>query len=135
MCHAGIVAALGLRGIAPWGAAAGDTRAGAPVGVAHLVSHQQATIAVMQPLGHCTPPAASGPCWHCTAFSGMLYAGSAARCALGGGRRVQAQPASGCAFWMRSIGTDDEPGPPISLDMQATLKPRAGDAQAVAWAP
>lgn len=50
------------------------------------------------------------PCWHCSAFAGMLYRGSASACARGG---IQAQPATGCAFWVREVGADDEPGPPV----------------------
>ena len=46
------------------------------------------------------------PCWHCTHFLGLIYAGSAAACAGGG---VRAMPAQGCAFWEREPGADDEP--------------------------
>jgi len=88
----------------------------------------------MEELGHSTPAGTSGPCWHCVSFERMVYAGSAARCGLAGGHRVQAQPASGCAFWLREPGTDDEDGPPVGLDTQAVLKPAVVQAE-VAWAP
>lgn len=88
----------------------------------------------MEPLGHCTPTGTSGPCWHCVSFVRMVYAGSAARCAIAGGHRVQAQPASGCAFWLREPGADDEVGPPALPDAQAVLKPVEAPAK-VAWAP
>jgi hypothetical protein len=49
----------------------------------------------------------------------LIFAGSAARCAIGGGHRVQAHPPSGCAFWERELGSDDEDGPPATLDAQS----------------
>ena len=52
------------------------------------------------------------PCWHCTQFAGMLYAGSAAACASPSGPRVRSMPGGGCVKWEREPGTDDEPGPP-----------------------
>ena len=64
----------------------------------------------------------------------MLYAGSAARCGIGGGHRVQAHPPGGCAFWEREVGSDDEDGPPATLDVRAVLKP-LGVQVAVQWAP
>lgn len=67
-------------------------------------------------------------------FERMVYAGSAARCAIAGGQRVQAHPGSGCVFWLREPGTDDEDGPPAVLDAQAVLKPPVVQA-VVAWAP
>lgn len=64
----------------------------------------------------------------------MVYAGSAARCGIADGHRVQAQPASGCAFWLREPGADDDDGPPAVLDAQSALKPAVVQAE-VAWAP
>ena len=61
---------------------------------------------------HTTPGPAGGPCWHCTAFGGMVF-GPHARCVLVG-VSIQASPAGGCAFWQREVGADDEPGPPAS---------------------
>lgn len=58
------------------------------------------------------------PCWHCTSFAGMLYSGTAARCAKADATPVQAQPATGCAFWVREVGADDEPGPPAVLPVE-----------------
>ena len=52
------------------------------------------------------------PCWHCTHFGGLLYRATAARCLRPGAPLVAAAPDSGCAFWIREIGADDEPGPP-----------------------
>lgn len=56
------------------------------------------------------------PCWHCTRNLGLVYQGSAARCALGG---VRAMLQSGCAFWAREVGADDEPERVPSLCVQA----------------
>ena len=55
------------------------------------------------------------PCWHCVHFAGMLYVGTAARCAKPGAVPVAAQPATGCAYWMREAGADDEPEPPAQV--------------------
>lgn len=52
------------------------------------------------------------PCWHCVSFGGMLYAGAAARCARPSVSPVMAMPSTGCAYWKREVGADDEPGPP-----------------------
>lgn len=61
---------------------------------------------------HFSPhPAEQQPCWHCEHFSGFVAGGAHAACELTGRRRVQATPATGCAFWMRVPGVDDEPGP------------------------
>lgn len=57
-------------------------------------------------MDHFTPWADPRPCWHCTHFLALIYAGSAAACARGG---VRALPAQGCAFWQREPGADDEP--------------------------
>ena len=49
------------------------------------------------------------PCWHCTYFAGLDASGSHSWCQLTGSARVQALPATGCAFWLREPGSDDEP--------------------------
>ena len=49
------------------------------------------------------------PCWHCHHFEALVYGDSAALCGLPGGPRVRASPASGCAFWEREVGADDDP--------------------------
>lgn len=54
------------------------------------------------------------PCWHCQHFGGLVYQDTAARCRRPGGVPIAAQPARGCAFWVREVGTDDETGPPLS---------------------
>lgn len=64
------------------------------------------------------------PCWHCTRFAGMLYAGSAAACTLPGGPRVRSMPGGGCVCWEREPGADDEPGPPGSQAVPASMPPR-----------
>lgn len=53
------------------------------------------------------------PRWHCTHFSGMLYGGTAAACSAPNGTRVRAMPGNGCAAFVREVGADDEPGPPV----------------------
>jgi hypothetical protein len=81
------------------------------------------------------------PCWHCAHFVGLIYAGSAARCGLPLKASVVATPSTGCAFWLREVGADDEPGPPaldaLSLPgRQATpLVPVSPPSPPVQWAP
>ena len=104
-------------------------------GVVHPVSHRQFTMANMLPHGHSTPSSTGGPCWHCTQFAGLVYAGSAARCTMSPGTKVRSMPASGCAFWLREIGADDEPGPPAVFDAVPVLLSMSVPAQAVEWAP
>lgn len=53
-----------------------------------------------------------GPCWHCTAFLGMLYDNTAARCCRKGCSAVRSSPVNGCCGFEREVGADDEPGPP-----------------------
>ncbi len=75
------------------------------------------------------------PCWHCTSFGELVYAGTAARCRLEGRTSIQAAPATGCAFWQREVGADDEPGPPA---VESTITPMMTVGQSVrevAWAP
>jgi hypothetical protein len=69
-------------------------------------------------------PSASGsevarPCWHCTHYLQLIADGAHARCGHGGRVSVQASPASGCAFWQREPGADDEPGRPESMPFVA----------------
>lgn len=54
---------------------------------------------------HGVPPT---PCRYCVPFGGLLYGGSAARCDRAGGSPVQASPATGCAFYVREVGSDDD---------------------------
>ncbi len=91
---------------------------------AHLVSHPAGTLpAMVAPFPHFSPHRAEPrPCWHCASFGGMIYGGTAARCDRPGGVPVQAGPATGCAFWVREVGADDEPGPPRAC---VTLAPGA----------
>lgn len=48
------------------------------------------------------------PCLWCEHFGGFVANGSHALCVHEGGRQVQANPARGCVFWVRAIGSDDE---------------------------
>jgi hypothetical protein len=59
------------------------------------------------------------PCWHCRHFVGLVYAGTAALCGRPGATPIAAAPASGCAFWSREPGADDEPSPPSALPASA----------------
>ena len=62
------------------------------------------------------------PCWHCHLFERMVYAGTAARCTVGGHVRIEAVPARGCSAWQREVGADDEPGPlAVLLDVSAIV--------------
>ena len=49
------------------------------------------------------------PCWHCVSFRGMLYEGSAARCAMPNSAAVRSMPADGCSGFAREVGSDDVP--------------------------
>lgn len=49
------------------------------------------------------------PCWHCNAFAGLLYGGSAARCTRPYSATVRSMPANGCSAFEREVGADDEP--------------------------
>ena len=40
-----------------------------------------------------------------------------------GSRRVNAMPATGCAFWIREPGSDDEPGPPPGFNGTMAMGP------------
>ncbi len=60
---------------------------------------------------HFTPWGTPKPCWHCTHFAGMVAEGAHSLC-NGPGSRVLAQPATGCTYFEREPGADDEPGPP-----------------------
>jgi len=46
-------------------------------------------------------------CYTCAHVLGGIYA-EPLLCELSGGRRVVGTPATGCAFWMREPGSDDE---------------------------
>lgn len=59
----------------------------------------------MQPAPHFTP---WQPCWHCTNYVGLLYAGSAGSCSLVNGPRVRSMPDRGCSAFEREPGADDE---------------------------
>jgi len=54
------------------------------------------------------------PCWHCVHFGASIHGGTAAWCERPGCAPVHASPARGCAFFVREIGADDEPGPPLT---------------------
>ncbi len=76
------------------------------------MSHRHVKLAGMS-TDHFTPHASHGlPCWHCQHFAGFVSGGVHAACELTGSRRIQATPATGCAFWRRVPGVDDELGPP-----------------------
>ncbi len=79
--------------------------------------------------------AAAGACWHCTRFVSMAYGGSAARCKLANGPRVQADPARGCSGFTREVGADDEPGPPTAVMARPVLLATTSAPAAVRWAP
>lgn len=84
---------------------------------------------------HSTPGGATDrPCWHCTSFVALVYAGTAARCLSEGRISIKAAPSTGCAFWEREVGADDEPGPP---GVEAAIRPMKGSTKpvVVAWAP
>jgi hypothetical protein len=48
------------------------------------------------------------PCWWCRHWGGT-YAGLHGLCIRPGNPKVQATPATGCAFYEREPGADDEP--------------------------
>jgi hypothetical protein len=78
------------------------------------------------------------PCWHCRSFAGLVSEGTHADCVLTGKRRVQASAKTGCVFFERVPGVDDEPGPPALTPVPGELPQRAPVAtasQAVLWAP
>jgi hypothetical protein len=56
------------------------------------------------------------PCWHCSHYVAMIYAGTAARCARPDCAPVRSQPDRGCSAWTRETGTDDEPDAPLTDD-------------------
>lgn len=70
-------------------------------------------------------PAVQRPCWHCTHYVGLTAGGSAARCRLPNGPRVQSMPASGCSAWQREPGADDEPDAPPEHAQPAGVGARA----------
>jgi hypothetical protein len=89
----------------------------------------------MLPLMHFSPHTSSPrACWHCTHFLALVYGATADRCLRAGRLSIQAAPTTGCVFWEREVGADDEPGPPASGE--AASRPIALDLSIeVAWAP
>lgn len=63
---------------------------------------------------HSTPGTAR-PCWHCDGYAGLTVSGCHARCVRGGRLHIQGAPRTGCVFWEREPGADDEPGPPAEF--------------------
>lgn len=60
------------------------------------------------------PPAR--PCWHCAHFAGIGSSGVHALCHQGGHRHLEASPLTGCVFFQRDPGADDDPlKPPPGL--------------------
>ena len=84
---------------------------------------------------HFTPHSATPQvCWHCRHFLALVYQGTAAKCALPPG--IQAMPDSGCAFWEREVGADDEPGrPDAAKPPTPNGQVRQDVRQAMGWAP
>lgn len=50
-------------------------------------------------------------CMWCEHYGGPIAGGSHAECVREKYPAVQAQPETGCVFWVRAIGSDDESGP------------------------
>jgi len=48
------------------------------------------------------------PCWRCEHWAGDIEDTVHAVCMRGGELRVQTFGATGCVFWVRAIGTDNE---------------------------
>ena len=63
------------------------------------------------------------PCWQCVAFQGMVYQGTAALCSRPNFARVRSAPENGCSGFVREVGADDEPGPPLTA--HASLRQRS----------
>ena len=66
----------------------------------------------------------SRPCWHCEHYLGLDGTGAHAVCVSHGTTHIQAQPDTGCVFWLRAPGADDSGRPPKGY--------RGGDA-GVGW--
>jgi hypothetical protein len=75
------------------------------------------------------PGKAAGPCWHCVRYVALIAQGSAAICGRGAQLAnaadsaqhlsVRSMPDFGCAFFMREVGSDDEPDrAPTALTVQ-----------------
>ncbi|MGF6633499.1 hypothetical protein OKW39_000650 [Paraburkholderia sp. MM6662-R1] len=58
------------------------------------------------------------PCRFCEHWGGEVAGGSHALCVRGGGRQVQANPDSGCVYWVRAVGANDD----STQDDQASRK-------------
>ena len=88
---------------------------------------------------HFTPWSATvRPCWHCTSFRGLVYAGSAARCARPNSAAVRSMPANGCSAFEREVGADDEPDVMPACEPLPGLPPLRGPVITIApapWAP
>lgn len=63
--------------------------------------------ATMPPM-HYSPMIPARPGWHCIAFGGMTAQGSAGLCNNRQCVRVRSGPESGCVYWERQVGADDE---------------------------
>ena len=57
---------------------------------------------------HFSPWTEPRPCWWCHHYGRMLNEGTAALCARPGTAQVHASPRSGCVYWEREPGCDDE---------------------------
>lgn len=92
-------------------------------------------------VGYMDPHRTAGPCWWCHYFDGFEPGGVHALCSRPAACRVVAQPANGCAFYLREVGADDEAGPPsgpsrpaLAGGMRPGATPSAGSVP-TAWAP
>lgn len=63
-------------------------------------------IPIISPSGH--GRIAPRQCWHCQYWGGWV-AEIHCRCTRPNGVPIMATPATGCAFWVREPGADDEP--------------------------
>jgi hypothetical protein len=81
-----------------------------------------------------------GPCSHCHFFDGWTAGGTAARC-IRDRLHVRATPETGCVFWEREPGADDDEIPPPSggpdplAFFLALHRPKPAPGGAVAAAP
>lgn len=91
------------------------------------------------PAVHFSPWSATvRPCWHCASFRGLVYAGSAARCAAPNSAAVRSMPANGCSAFEREVGADDEPDVVPACEAAPGLPVRTGPViplTPAAWAP
>jgi len=79
------------------------------------------------------------PCWHCRWWGGADSSGTNALCDRPRTARVNAQPETGCAFFEREVGADDEPEwAPVALVRGPDLwtpNVRRSNGGPVEWAP